>query len=271
MTRDITRRDLLRAGALAGIGVALGASGALALEKVSGQAGEATSVAAPTPTTTPGAGETVPFYGPHQAGLVTPAQQHLLFAAFDLLGGTKGEAQRLLQSWTAAAARLCAGLPVSEQEADPRVPPLDTGEAVGRSPARLTMTFGFGPSLFMLNGVDRFGLLDQQPAELADIAAMPGDNLDPARCGGDICVQACADDPQVAFHAIRNLARLSKDLAQLRWMQLGFSHTVGAGYTADRPRNHSAAARHPTVTDPPARSSHADPQAAGDAVDRKPL
>ena len=35
----------------------------------------------------------------------------------------------------------------------------------------------------------------------------PARSLDPARSGGDLCVQACADDPQVAFHAVRNLAR----------------------------------------------------------------
>ena len=44
-----------------------------------------------------------------------------------------------------------------------------------------------------------------------------GDQLDPAQTGGDISVQACADDPMVAFHAVRELARLSYGAAQFRW------------------------------------------------------
>ena len=44
----------------------------------------------------------------------------------------------------------------------------------------------------------------------ACVIALPfaGDALVPARCGGDLAVQACADDPQVAFHAVRDLARI---------------------------------------------------------------
>ena len=96
-------------------------------------------------------------------------------------------------------------------------PPDDTGEAIGLPPCGLTITFGFGPSLFRDGeGKDRFGLADRQPAALRDLPHFPGDNLDPARSDGDLCVQACADDPQVAVHAIRNLARI------------GFGTVVGA-------------------------------------------
>ncbi|MGY1640287.1 Dyp-type peroxidase domain-containing protein [Geodermatophilus sp. SYSU D00703] len=38
-----------------------------------------------------------------------------------------------------------------------------------------------------------------------ELPAFPGDQLDPARSGGDLCIQACANDPQVAVHAVRNL------------------------------------------------------------------
>ena len=55
-------------------------------------------------------------------------------------------------------------------------------------------------------GADRFGARGP-PARPADLPHFPGDNLDPRRSGGDLCIQACADDPQVAVHAIRNLAR----------------------------------------------------------------
>ena len=44
-----------------------------------------------------------------------------------------------------------------------------------------------------------------------------------ARTGGDISVQACADDPLVAFHALRELDRLSYGAAQIRWAQTGLT------------------------------------------------
>ncbi len=65
----------------------------------------------------------------------------------------------------------------------------------------------------------------------------PGDNLDPARSGGDLCVQACAHDPQVAVHAIRNLARLAFGTAAVRWSQLGFGRTSSTSTTQQTPRN----------------------------------
>ena len=93
--------------------------------------------------------------------------------------------------------------------ARPRPPP-DTGEAVGLPPARLTVTFGLGPGVFEKDGDDRFGLASRAPAACAPLGPLPGDQLDPARSGGDMCVQACADDPQVAFHAVRNLPRIGR-------------------------------------------------------------
>jgi deferrochelatase/peroxidase EfeB len=44
-------------------------------------------------------------------------------------------------------------------------------------------------------------------------------------------VQACADDPQVAFHAVRNLARIARRLgaARPRWSQAGFAGTPASG------------------------------------------
>ena len=118
-------------------------------------------------------------------------------------------------------------------ETSPHAPPIDTGEAMGLSAASLTVTVGFGPSLFD----DRFGLTDKRPAALADIPPLPGDTLDPARSGGDLCVQACADDPTVAFHAIRNFARLARGTAVLRWSQLGFGRTSSTSTSQQAERN----------------------------------
>ena len=52
--------------------------------------------------------------------------------------------------------------------------------------------------------------------------------------GGDLSVQACADDPQVAFHAVRELERLAYGTAQIHWAQSGFLPNTPAGET---PRN----------------------------------
>jgi deferrochelatase/peroxidase EfeB len=98
----------------------------------------------------------------------------------------------------------------------------------------LTLTFGFGPGLFSKDGLDRYGLAAKRPEALVDLPKFNGDQLDAARSGGDLSVQACADDPLVAFHAIRELARLSYGAAQLRWAQAGFLPRTPPGET---PRN----------------------------------
>ena len=110
----------------------------------------------------------------------------------------------------------------------------DGSEMHGLSPARLTVTFGFGPELFVKDGKDRFGLSRSRPAAFVDLPKFPGEQLAPARSGGDLFVQLCADNPQVAFHAVRALARLAYGVAELRWIQAGFVSDYGRGNT---PRN----------------------------------
>ena len=113
--------------------------------------------------------------------------------------------------WTEAAARMTAGADRSAAAASDRhaSAAADSGEALGLAPARLTVTFGFGPGLFSKDGTDRYGLAGTAPGALVDLPRFNGDQLEPARTGGDLSVQACADDPQVAFHAVRQLARLA--------------------------------------------------------------
>jgi len=163
-----------------------------------------------------------PFWGPHQGGIVTPQQAHTYFAAFDLHAKKPGEVVQLLRTWTDAAARMAAGTTAAPLGDDPNVPAGDSFEASDLPPARLTITFGFGPGLFSKDGADRYGLAARRPEALVDLPRFNGDQLIPARSGGDIAVQACADDPQVAFHAVRQLARLAYGAAELRWVQTGF-------------------------------------------------
>jgi deferrochelatase/peroxidase EfeB len=101
----------------------------------------------------------------------------------------------------------------------------------------LTITFGFGPTLFERDGEDRFGLVARRPEALAEIPPMPGDALRPELSGSDLCVQACADDSQVAFHAVRNLARIGRGTVGMRWSQLGFGRTSSTSQDQETGRN----------------------------------
>jgi deferrochelatase/peroxidase EfeB len=217
----LSRRALLASAA--GGGIAAAAGGGFVLGR------ETDSESAPSP-----ADQTVPFHGRYQAGIATPAQDRLHFAAFDVEDGLRADDLReLLRAWSRAAERMTVGHPVGDANHEALAPPDDTGEALGLTPARLTVTFGLGPSLFD----ERFGLAAVRPAPLRDLPALPGDELDAARSGGDLCVQACADDPQVAFHAVRNLARIGRGAVTVRWSQLGFGRTSSTSTAQATPRN----------------------------------
>ncbi|MEU8927903.1 iron uptake transporter deferrochelatase/peroxidase subunit [Kitasatospora sp. NPDC048545] len=222
----------------AGAGVALGAAAVGSVAAATNQDDPAPAAAAP-------AGAEVPFYGDHQSGIATPVQDRLHFAAFDVSEkATRDSLVKLLKDWTKAAAAMTGGREVGTGAATglPEAPPDDTGEALGLPASRLTLTIGFGPSLFEKAGpdgqpTDRFGLKAKRPEALIDLPGFKGDKLDPNRSGGDICIQACADDPQVAVHAIRNLARIGMGTVSIRWSQLGFGKTSSTTPDAQTPRN----------------------------------
>ncbi len=176
----------------------------------------------------------VAYHGVHQAGITTPPQAHLLFQAFDATALSRRELERLLEAWSRAGRWMCEGDPLPGHDAAGR-PPVDTGEALGLTASRLTLTIALGPSLFDA----RYGLAGNRPDALVDLPPFPGDRLDPARCGGDLAVQSCADDPQVAFHAVRNMARIAAHLgaARPRWSQAGFARTPGSAPPAQTGRN----------------------------------
>ncbi len=181
---------------------------------------------------------TYPFQGKHQSGITTPAQDRLHFASFDVTTESRAELVALLRTWTAAAREMTQGTQVGDgAPTSYDAPPTDTGEALGLSASGLTLTFGFGPSLFEKDGKERFGLKAKQPAALRELPHFPADNLDPDRSGGDLCVQACAHDPQVAVHAIRNLSRLGFGTVAMRWTQLGFGRTSSTSTRQATARN----------------------------------
>ncbi|MBW8820585.1 MAG: deferrochelatase/peroxidase EfeB, partial [Streptomyces sp.] len=214
-----SRRALIGWG---GAGLALGAAAA-------GGAVAMTRTGDDIEPTAAEAGAAVEFHGAHQAGIATPVQDRLHFAAFDVTTEDRAAFVQMLKEWTAAARRMTAGKAVGEGAYGglAEAPPDDTGEALGLKPSRLTLTIGFGPSLF-----EKFDLADRRPEALVDLPQFAGDNLDKNRSGGDLCVQACADDPQVAVHA-----RIGFGKVVIKWSQLGFGKTSSTTPDAQTPRN----------------------------------
>ena len=148
------------------------------------------------------------FFGEHQAGIATPQPTQTYLVALDLVTKRPGDIARMFRSWTDAAARLTTGEAAHG----------DSGETLGLEVSGLTLTFGLGAGLF--DG--RYGLAARRPEALVDLPRFHGDQLVPERSGGDLSIQACANDPQVVFHAVRQLVRLADGVARVRWAQTGF-------------------------------------------------
>lgn len=227
--RGPSRRAVLAGGlaAAAGVGAIGGFAGGRAAD--GGRSGDSA-----------GSGDLVyPFRGEHQQGVTTPAQQQMHLTAFDVTARDRDSVIDLLTAWTRAAENLTAGRLVDHMRVSKSAPPDDTGEAYDLGAAGLTLTFGFGRTLFRdESGRDRFGLADRLPAPLAeDIPRMAAENLDPTRSGGDLVIQACAEDPLVALHAVHNLTRIAFGWATVRWTQLGYGRTSSTGADQVTPRN----------------------------------
>ena len=235
----LSRRRFLSCGFMAAASAGLTAHDAPALIGDTNQSDEA-----------PQKNAVEPFYGEHQGGILTPLQRNTYFAAFDLVTDDRQDIVNLLQVWTTAAARMSAGQAAAPFGKDDSVAAPDSADALGLSPARLTVTFGFGPGLFVKDGKDRYGLSAKRPAALIDLPRFAGDQLVDARSGGDLSVQACADDPQVAFHAVRQLARLAYNVAQIRWVQTGFTPHFEGKQTPRNLMGFKDGTNNPSVNDP---------------------
>jgi len=220
-----------------------------------------------------------PFFGEHQGGIATPPQGHTYFLAFDLTTSKRDEVADLLRTWTASAARMTQGKPAqplsgglkpvlaqgghdtrandydSYQASKLSGVAADTGEVLGLPPSRLTITFGFGAGLFLKDRKDRYGLAARRPDALVDMPYFVGDQLVEERTGGDLSVQACADDPQVAFHAVRQLARLGAEVAKVRWAQTGFLPSYGGRETPRNLMGFKDGTVNPPVNDPQAMTN----------------
>ncbi|BBI32967.1 iron uptake transporter deferrochelatase/peroxidase subunit [Cohnella abietis] len=221
----MTRRDFLKMTAVAGVGLAIGGAGVSAIERAVRPA--STSAAESNPSE-----DTIPMYGEHQAGIITPQQTYMYLASFRITTEDKAAVIRLFRDWTRFSDLSTSGGTMKTGD-NPLLPPSDTGETLDLPASKLTVTFGFGPTFFSVEGKNRFGISAKSPRYLKDIPRMPKDNLDHLQSGGDVIVQVCAEDQQVAFHAVRNFIRLSTGYATLKWIQEGFI----SGSGGKTPRN----------------------------------
>ena len=217
--KKMDRREFLKKAGIGGAGLALGLSGASAFfankEHGSKQIADGQ--------------EEISFYGKHQAGITTPMQKNIYFVVLDLRTTDKNELIQLFKEWTDYSQKLVNGELVKKDGSNALLPPSDTGETVGLNPYRLTLTFGVSASF-----LTKLGLEKKRPKLFRDLPAFPKEQLREQYTGGDIVIQACADDEQVAFHAVRNLIRKGRNKVTMKWSQSGF---VAIGDRMETPRN----------------------------------
>ena len=196
----VSRRGLLLGGAF-GVGTAAAASAATALSLVDPRVPA-------DPPDAPAAVAAEPFHGPHQAGVATAPQTHAAFLALDLRPGTDRAAlARMMRLLTDDAARLTRGTAALA----------DTEPELALDPARLTVTFGFGPGAYAAARL---------PSPVAQLPAFSIDRLEERWSGGDVLLQICADNALTVAHAQRMLVKDARAFAGVRWVQCGFRSTA---------------------------------------------
>ena len=217
--KKMDRREFLKKAGIGGAGLALGVSGASAF--FANKAQEEKKIS--------DGGEEISFYGEHQAGITTPMQKNIYFVVLDLHSTDKEEAIQMFKDWTDYSSKLVDGELVKKDGSNALLPPSDTGETVGLNPYRLTLTFGVSADF-----LKKMGLEKKRPKEFRDLPPFPKEQLQEKYTGGDIVIQACADDEQVAFHAVRNLVRKARNTVTMKWSQSGFA---AIGDRMSTPRN----------------------------------
>jgi deferrochelatase/peroxidase EfeB len=111
------------------------------------------------------------------------------------------------------------------------------------------VTVAFGASLFD----QRYGLGPRRPRHLTAMTAFPGDNLDPARTGGDVLLQIAAGHRDTVDHAVRELVKPVRGELVPRWTVAGFTGAQRGPSPHSSKRNHFGfrdGTSNPDVTDP---------------------
>lgn len=203
-----TRRSLI--GVAAGAGV-IGA-GAIAAGLGAPAFGRQPAATVPAEAAGRLGSSTLPFYGPHQAGISTAPQAHSTLLALHLHDDTdRAAVRRMMRILTDDAARMTRGeTALADMEAE-----------LAAIPANLTVTFGFGPGL-----VARVG--GTGPDWLAPLPAFGIDRLDPRWTGGDLVIRVASDDPMTVAHVSRMLLKDTRSFARPHWAQPGFRRAAGS-------------------------------------------
>ncbi|PLA13733.1 peroxidase [Corynebacterium riegelii] len=165
---------------------------------------------------------TVPFDGPHQAGISTPTQASLNMIGFNLREGVEAKGIRnLMRLWTEDAREMAAGRnPLGSLEPE-----------MLEWPANLTFTVGFGERVFDIAAPEK------KPSWLHPIPDMQHDQLREEWGQTDLVLQICADDPVMCAWAMRHMVRASVDYVDIGWVQQGFANAYGAIPKGQTPRN----------------------------------
>ena len=167
------------------------------------------------------------------------SQDRLLFASFDVVSDDRDDLVRLLQDWTRASRKMVLGQQIGRTDNDDvDAPPDDTGEAVGLGPSSLTLTFGFGASLFdrpATRSASRRGSR-RRWRRCRAFARRRDRARDQRRRPRDPGL--CRRPARSCFHAIRNLARIGRGVVALRWSQTGVRpHVASPTRSRSPPRN----------------------------------
>ncbi|GID48614.1 peroxidase [Actinoplanes capillaceus] len=162
---------------------------------------------------------TVAFHGGRQAGVAEDPPAHASFIAFALItGADRAALGRMMRLLSDDAARLTQGVPALG----------DTDATLAVLPARLTVTFGFGPGLYRAAGLR---------SPVADLPKFSIDRLQDRWSGGDLLLQICADDALTVAHAQRMLIKDARPFASVRWVQQGFRRSPGVQAPEHTQRN----------------------------------
>jgi deferrochelatase/peroxidase EfeB len=174
----------------------------------------------------------IPFDGPHQAGILTPAPAQATFVTLDAIAPNRSVLTTALQNLSTRARSLTRGDTVGAEELDD--PPPDSG-ILGpvNAPDELTVTIAFGASLFD----DRYGLRALRPQGLERMPHFPHDELDPARSHGDVLISVCAGQRDTVVHTVRELVRAVAGHLTPRWSIDGFQSARRGPTPANNPRN----------------------------------
>lgn len=146
-------------------------------------------------------------FGEHQTGIDTPRPVAARLVAFRLLPDTDVDALgRLMRVWGTSITALMEGRPTLA----------DATPDMAREATSLTVTVGWGPGVFALDGLAR-----HTPAGFQDIPPMDHDRMDERWMGGDLVLVVSADDETTLTYASRRLTVDARPFATPAWVQDG--------------------------------------------------